>query len=180
LAVWGGIRARGLIQRPVLWLLASAAVTGVGLVGYWPLFSVLCISHHQNGRSLYCARMQPGEEFVLAYIHSVNRRPVYDTLRAAGDHLVIVASRFDSFGAGMPDGSDGRLSVAPDGWLVYRVERPTPEIVVRVGRVAEHTLHIKGEALALTQLAPPGSPLRLQVARVTILDFIKGRCVACR
>ncbi|MBI5550771.1 MAG: DUF1850 domain-containing protein [Desulfobacterales bacterium] len=176
MAVSGGNPARGLIRRPVFWFLA--AVAAIGFVGYWPLFSVLRISHHLNGQTLYCARMHLGEEFVLAYIHSVNRRPVYDTLRAAGDRLVIVGSRFDSFGAGMPDGSDGRLSVAPDGWLVYRVERPTPEVVVRVGRVAEQTLHIKGQELALVQLAPPGSPLRLQVARVAIVDLIKGRCAA--
>jgi len=116
----------------------------------------------------------------LAYIHSVNRRPVYDTLRAAGDHLVIAGSRFDSFGAGMPDGSDGQLTVAPDGWLMYRVERPVPEIVVRVGRVAEHTLRVRGMDLALSTLAPPGSPLRLQVTRASIVDLIKGRCAAWR
>jgi hypothetical protein len=161
----------------VFWLLAGAAAA-IGFIGYWPLFSVLRISHHLSGRILYCARMQTGEEFVLVYTHSVNRRPVYDTLRVAGDHLVIVGSRFDSFGAGMPDGSDGQLSVAPDGWLAYRVERPTPEVVVRVGRVAEHTLRIKGQELALTQLAPPGSPLRLQAACVPIVDLIKGRCAA--
>ena len=153
-------------------------VAGIGIVCQLPVFSVLRISHLQSGQSLYCARMQPREEFVLAYTHSVNRRPVYDTLRAEGDHLVIVGSRFDSFGAGMPDGSDGQLSIAPDGWLVYRVEQPTPEVVVRVGRVAEHTLHIKGQKLALTQLAPPGSPLRLQVARLAIVDLIKGGCAA--
>lgn len=166
------------MRKANVWLWAAAALAGLGVVGHWPMYGGLRISHHQSGQCLYCARMQPGEEFVLAYIHSVNRRPVYDTLRAAGDHLVIVGSRFDSFGAGMPDGSEGHLSVAPDGWLVYRVERPTSEVVVRVGRVAEHTLRIKGQELALTQLAPPGSPLRLQVARFSIVDLIKGRCAA--
>ncbi len=178
MAVSGASPTQGLIRRPAFWLVAGAAAAAIGFIGYWPLFSVLRISQYQSGQSLYCARMQPGEELVLAYIHSVNRRPVYDTLRAEGDHLVIVGSRFDSFGAGMPDGSDGQLSVAPDGWLVYRVERPTPEVVVRVGRVAEHSLRLKGQELALTQLAPPGSPLRLQVTRVGIVNLIKDRCAA--
>jgi hypothetical protein len=176
LAVSDGKHLRDLIHRPIFWLLAGAAVAGVMV--FWPLVSVLRISPPPNGTALYCVRMQPGEEFVLSYVHSVNRRPVYDTLRAVGDHLVIVGSRFDSFGAGMPDGSDGQLAIAPDGWLVYRVERPTPEVVVRVGRVAEHTLTIKGEQLALTRLAPPGSPLRLQVTRASIVDLIRERCAA--
>jgi hypothetical protein len=158
------------------WIGAGAAALGLIYVLQWPLFSALRLCDDPSGRCLYCARMQTGESFVLAYIHSVNRRPVYDTLRAAGDHLVIVSSRFDSFGAGMPDGSDGRLSIAEDGWLMQRVERPVPEIVVRVGRVAEHTLHIKGRDLALSSLAPPGSPLRLQVVRVSMVELIKERC----
>lgn len=160
------------------WMLTGAFVVTLGFIGLWPCFSVLRISHPQNDRTLYCTSMKPGEEFVLAYVHSVNRRPVYDTLRAAGDHLVIVSSRFDSFGAGMPDGTDGQLTFAPDGWLVYRVERPVAEVVVRVGRVAEHTLHIKEQALVLARLAPPGSPLRFKVTRVAIVDLIKDRCTA--
>ncbi len=139
---------------------------------------MLQITHDQNGQVLYCIRVKSGEEFVLSYVHSVNRRPVYDTLRAAGDHLVIVGSRFDSFGAGMPDGSDGRLFIASDGWLVYQVERPVPEVVVRVGRVAEHTLHIKGTDLALAQLASPGSPLRVSAKRISIMNLVKDKCAA--
>jgi len=148
-----------------------------GALCFWPWFSTLLIGDATTGCILYRVRMRSGEEFVLAFIHSVNRRPVFDTLRVADDHLVIVGSRFDSFGAGMPEssGPDGTLSIAPDGWLVYRVERPTPEIVVRVGRVAEHTLHIKGRSIGLAQLAQPGTALRFFVDKCSLVDLVKIR-----
>jgi len=155
------------------------AGTAVAVIFGWPFFSVLEISDFNTGRAVLCARMHAGEDFVLSFTHSVNRRPVYDTLRAEGDHLVIVKSRFDSFGAGMPDAStdEGTLTVAPDGWLEWTVNRSVPEITVRVGRVAEHTVHLKGREIRLADLAEPGKPLTMRVRKIRMFDLLKGRCI---
>lgn len=162
--------------------MAGLIVAGVGgMVWFllWPLFPVLEIVDGRGGRVVFCARVQPGQEFVLSFVHSVNRRPVYDTLRVEADHLVIVRSRFDTFGAGMPEAStqDGTLSVAEDGWLEWTVNRPTPEVTVRVGRVADHTVHYKGRDIRLSDLAEPGSALTLRVRKSRYLDLMKSRCI---
>jgi len=163
-------------------LIAGLIVAAVGgLAGFllWPLFPVLEIVDGRSGHVVFCARVQPGEEFVLSFVHSVNRRPVYDTLRVEADHLVIAKSRFDTFGAGMPEAStqDGTLTVAEDGWLEWTVNRPTPEITVRVGRVADHTVHCKGRDIRLSDLAEPGSALTLRVRKSRWLDLMKSRCL---
>lgn len=163
-------------------LIAGLIVAGAGgMVWFllWPLFPVLEIVDGRGGRVVFCARVQPGQEFVLSFVHSVNRRPVYDTLRVEADHLVIVRSRFDTFGAGMPEAStqDGTLSVTEDGWLEWTVNRPTPELTVRVGRVADHTVHYKGRDIRLSDLAEPGSALTLRVRKSRCLDLMKSRCI---
>lgn len=163
-------------------LIAGLIVAGAGGVVWfllWPLFPVLEIVDGRSGRAVLCARVQPGQEFVLSFVHSVNRRPVYDTLRVEADHLVIVRSRFDTFGAGMPEAStqDGTLRVAEDGWLEWTVNRPTPELTVRVGRVADHTVHYKGRDIRLSDLAEPGSALTLRVRKSRCLDLMKSRCI---
>ena len=116
---------------------------------------------------------------MLSFLHSVNRRPVYDTLRAEDDRLVIVRSRFDSFGAGMPETStqDGTLAVAEDGWLEWTVNRPVSEVTLRVGRVADHTLKYKGQEIRLSDLAEPGSALTLRVRKLSWLDLMQSRCI---
>jgi hypothetical protein len=140
---------------------------------------VLEIANANTGESVLCADMADGEEFVLSFVHSVNKRPVFDTLRVATGHLVIVKSRFDAFGAGMPETSteQGTFRVAEDGWLEWTINRPLPEVVVRVGRVANHTLRLKGREIRLADLAEPGTPLAMRVQNRSIYAVWKGRCV---
>ncbi len=139
---------------------------------------MLEISRVSTGQVLWCTPMKVGDEFVLSFIHSVNKRPVFDTLRAQGDHLVIVKSVFDAFGAGMPDDTtdEGQLSVMPGGWLQWSVNRPVPEIILRVGEVANHRLTIKARQFLLAELAEPGTAVVFRVRMVSFLAAMKGRC----
>jgi hypothetical protein len=161
--------------------IAGLVVVGAGVVGLllWPFIPALEIVDGRDGSIAFCAGVRPGEEFVLSYVHSVNKRPVYDTLRAEADHLVIVGSRFDSFGAGMPEAStqDGTLTVSKGSLLEWSVNRAVPDITVRVGWVAEHTLHVKGREIRLADLAEPGKPLTMRVRKIRMLDLIESRCI---
>jgi hypothetical protein len=161
--------------------IAGLVAAGAGVAGLllWPLTPAFEIVDGRVGRVVFCARVQPGEELVISFVHSVNKRPVYDTLRAEADHLVIVRSRFDSFGAGMPEAStpEGTLTIGGDGWLEWTVNRPVPEITIRVGWVADHTLLIKDREIRLADLAEPGQPLTMRVRKIRLFDLLKGRCI---
>lgn len=165
-------------KRLLVGVVLPGALVAILYVLY-PSRTILEITGAQTGRAIWCAEMTEGEEFILSFTHSVNRRPVYDTLRAAGDHLIIVKSRFDAFGAGMPERSteQGTFRVAEDGWLEWTINRPLPEVIVRVGRVANHTLRLKGREIPLTDLAEPGTPLTLRSQHRSIYTVWKGRCI---
>lgn len=145
----------------------------------YPRHVVLEIMKADTGVPVLCADVTDGEDFVLSFVHSVNKRPVYDTIRAARDHLVIVKSRFDAFGAGMPETTteQGTFRVAEDGWLEWTVNRPLPEVIVRVGRVANHTLRLKGRDIPLASLADPGTALSLRAHERSLYAIWKGRCI---
>ncbi len=150
-----------------------AVIIGIGLL-FLPFITSLEISEFKTRQRLLLIGMKSGEEFTISFIHSVNRRPVYDTLRVESDHLVIVRSRFDSFGAGMPESStgEGTLKVAKDGWLEWTVNRSVPDITVRVGWTADHTLHIKNRKIRLAELAEPGSGLTVRVQKISMKDYL--------
>ncbi len=157
----------------------SIVAAALAAVLFYPQHLVLEIVQAETGKVMLCAEMADSEEFVLSFNHSVNKRPVYDTLRVARNHLVIVKSRFDSFGAGMPETSteQGTFRVAEDGWLEWTINRPLPEVIVRVGRVANHTLLLKGRETRLADLADPGAPLAMRVQSRSLYAVWKGRCV---
>jgi hypothetical protein len=159
-------------------IIAAAVPAVVGVLLLWPMGPAIEIVD-RSGNVVFCTRAVVEQEFVLSFVHSVNRRPVYDTLRVERDHLVVVRSRYDSFGAGMPEAStpEGTLTVAKDGWLEWTVNRPVPEITVRVGWVADHTFLIKDREIRLADLAEPGQPLTMRVRKIRMLDLLKGRCI---
>ncbi|MEJ5357443.1 MAG: DUF1850 domain-containing protein [Desulfobacterales bacterium] len=160
-------------------LLPFAAALAAGVLSACAAGTVLEIVREPEGQRVFCRRVQPGEEVILAYVHSVNRRPVYDTLRIEDGRLVIVKSRFDAFGAGMPDGStdEGSLEVLAGGILEWRLDRPVGEVTLRVGRVADHRLLFREGEVSLDRLAPPGAALTLRPGRAERFDFLwKGRC----
>jgi hypothetical protein len=149
-------------------ILAVAACAAAALL---PVRTALTVRSQPAGELLLAAAVAPGEEFVVSYVHSVNRRPVHDTLRVAPPDLVIVKSRFDAFGAGIPETStaDNPLQVTADGWLEYTVARTVPEVTLFVGRVAEHTLHLQSRTVRLDTIARPGSAVRFRVEKLSTL-----------
>jgi len=139
---------------------------------FYPLYPVLRVANVKKAELLFCVRMAENEEFVLSFIHSVNKRPVFDTLRIEGNQLLIVKSRFDSFGAGMPEGSQ----MGQDGWLEWVVNRPVPEVTLFVGWVANHSLRLKEREIPLSDLAEPGTLLSLRAGKASRYGLWKGRC----
>ena len=160
-------------------ILIASGVASLLWILLHPAHRVLEISDPRSDRPLFCAEMADGEDFVLSFVHSVNKRPVFDTLRVDGDRLIIVKSRFDSFGAGMPEesGSEGRLEFDSDGWLVWSVWRPVPLLNLFVGRDAQHGVHIRGSQRALAELAEPGTSLSIRSTRISLLELLRRSCL---
>jgi hypothetical protein len=158
---------------------------GMGALGilvvfflFYPFHRVLTITTVKTTKGLSCIRMTEGEEFVFSFLHSVNKRPVYDTIRVEGDRLLIVKSRFDSLGGGMPDASTDtvRLQWGKDGWLESILNHSVPEIAFFLGWVANHSLQIKGRNIPLTSLAEPGTLLSLRIQKMSYYDLWKNGC----
>jgi len=160
---------------------AIISVVALGMIALFliPLQTVLVVRTVKPEKTVLCARMSDGEEWMISYTHSVNRRPVYDFLRVEGSGLRIVRSRFDAFGAGIPETStpDNPLRIGPDGWLEYTVNRPVPDITIFVGRVAGHVLHLQGREIPFISLAEPGMALRFSVEKQPLYKTVKGACL---
>ncbi len=155
-----------------------AAALGVILLFLIPAHNVLVVKTVKQEKTVLCARMARNEEWAVSYVHSVNKRPVYDYLQIEGKEIRILRSRYDAFGAGMPETTSPEkpLRIGPDGWLEYTVNRLVPEVTIFVGRVAAHELHLKGRRIAFTSLARPGSALRFSAEKRSFVQILTERC----
>jgi hypothetical protein len=169
--------AKGL-KRFMPGAIVAVVAFGMMLFVFFPIHTILAVRMVKPDQAVFCARMTEGEEWIISYIHSVNRRPVYDILRIDGMGLRIVGSRYDAFGAGMPETStpENPLRMRPDGLLEYTVNRRVPDVAIFVGRVAAHTLHIKGRKIPFVSLANPGETLRFSVEKRSLYQTLKGGC----
>ena len=161
------------------WAIVTAVALGM-IVFFWiPSQTVLVVRTVKPEKTVLCARMIEGQEWMISYTHSVNRRPVEDFLRVEGKGLRILRSRFDAFGAGIPETStpENPLRVLPDGRLEYTVSRPVDDVIIFVGRVAGHVLHLKGREIPFTALAEPGMALRFVVEKRSFYGTFKGECL---
>lgn len=165
-------RTLGIVIPALLAVVVSAAF-------FIPWRTVLVVRCDKTGETRFCASVTQGEEFVVSYVHSVNRRPVYDTLRIEPEGMRIVKSRFDSFGAGIPEVATAEhpLRVGSDGWLEYTVDRPVSDVTIFVGRVAEHALHIKDRVIALAAIAEPGTALNFSVEKQSLYKILREGCI---
>jgi hypothetical protein len=118
-----------------------------------------------EGANLLTLPIDTGDRFYIHYIHSSDKTPVRDTFQIddAG-LLVLVEEAFLWYGAGLEFQNHHGIQLAYDGkWSTVRLNRVFPELVIRVGRVAEQRLILKNQSINFDRLARPGERLILSV-----------------
>lgn len=132
------------------------------------------LSHRQGQLVLTSAKtgeeyarydLDPGEEFSVTFIHSVNQTPVTDCYDADRDGKIYVRKTiYYDFGAGVPFdiGPGESLSYAENGAMVISgIDRLIPDYIIFVGTVSDHTLAIGGEEISLRNLCGRNAKVRI-------------------
>jgi hypothetical protein len=115
-----------------------------------------------SGELVFFATLAREERFTLRHIHSVHKTPVLEHLGfGPNDSIAILEGEYADFGAGLPiRGEKDQILSFEDGRARLRfAQRYVPEIELRVGRLAEHTLLVGDSVLPLTLWATPGEYL---------------------
>jgi len=123
----------------------------------------------ETGTLLWHVPVSLGERVTLRYIHSVARRPVEETFLVEDNHLLLVETVFDSFGAGLPTEPDpgARMYLDEETHTLHIIgmARSFPVIRQRVGSIAAHQLMVRDQMVPLASLAEAGALVNIQVER---------------
>jgi hypothetical protein len=115
-----------------------------------------------SGELVFSKTLAREERFSLRHIHSVHKTPVLEHLGfSPNDSIAILEGHYVDFGAGLPvRGEKDQVFSFEDGRArLSFMQRHMPEIELRVGRIAEHTLLVGDSVLPLAQWVTPGEYL---------------------
>jgi hypothetical protein len=161
-------------MRRKCFIVAGAAVIALATVA---LFSVsirpsfLVLTNDHSGETLFKTRLNAGEEFTVSFIHSVNISPVSEIFQFRDGQIVLTASEFETFGAGMPtelEPGQTLIRLPEGGMRIEGFDRIISGLRYMIGHTTEHTLHIGSRQIPLITLDAPGQPVLFEIIHLNI------------
>lgn len=113
----------------------------------------------ENGEAVFMATLADDERFILRHRHSVHRSLVEEFLAPGpGNTISVLEGRYQDYGAGLPQKAEPGQNIIFHGGKARLVLAPTylPQIELRVGRIAEHTIILRDREIKLANLIEPG------------------------
>ncbi|WP_198468327.1 DUF1850 domain-containing protein [Acetomicrobium sp. S15 = DSM 107314] len=157
-------------------LLFVIVLSSTAVVFFCPV-SVLTI-RDANDTIVYAVTIGINDTFSIKFTHSVAKRPVVETFGfSAGKKITLLETEYDSFGAGLPfEVKGGQRFIAKDGkFKIVGYNYEVPDLVIRVGRFADHLFVFRGEEIRLVDLAKAGEALVFSVEEVPLLWYVSER-----
>lgn len=144
----------------VFMILLSLLVQRSALSG--PLYS-LRVESLDTGKILFRCSLQAGDRFLIDYIHSSDKTPIQDIFEVCEEGiLVLIEERFSWYGAGLEHLSWEKASVVYEKDCTrVLLRREFPILRLRVGRIAQHRLTVRGTTIFLRDIARGGELLKI-------------------
>ncbi|MBA3063449.1 MAG: DUF1850 domain-containing protein [Atribacteria sp.] len=130
-----------------------------------------------DGELIFKQKIQPGDEFILKYTHSVALTPVWEIFIIDKDyHIILIETDFIDHGAGLPYTTfENEIFVEEEGrFKIKNMHRiiPTP-IYYRIGAVRENIFYFKGEEINLSSLVGDRL-LTIETDKTNLLNYLLG------
>lgn len=109
--------------------------------------------------------------FTLGWMHSVEKELWQEQYVREGDRLVLMRSRFKTFGAGVP--SDGLPVTGESGFVTYALRRELPQLDWVVSRAVNSTLWIEGVSLPVHLWLPDYTEVLIQPVHAPLWTMLK-------
>ncbi len=152
------------LKRPgILAGVSGLFIFAVLSASFWPVTTTQAAFNGQQCRL-------PDSGFGLQWQHSVERENWREDYLRQGNRLLLVRSRFKTYGAGTPN--DGILHENSDGLVDYRLKRPLKELSWVVSDNVQSTLWIQGHAWPVHAWLDDYTTLDFHVRRLPLWQFL--------
>jgi hypothetical protein len=135
-----------------------------------PLFievDILTLEHYQTGDTVLFFTIEPGAEFTMKWIHSVELTPWEEIFRIDDEYnMVLDRTRFQNFGAGVPD-AIGTETYIKDGYLTYGgIDQIMPLLPYGISDFAKHVFIFNEIEYNLYEMVPDGDRINIFTEKI--------------
>lgn len=144
--------------------------TIVLMVSFIP-FTTLRVVNLKTDEIIIEKNMLQDNHFTVRWIHSVELTPWEELFQVTDGHIYLEETRFQSFGAGVPD-AIGTTSETAGGYVTYSgIHQEMPSLVYGVSPIAQHELIIgksQPTTYVLYELLPADTPVSFEAHRTSL------------
>ncbi|NLC11578.1 MAG: DUF1850 domain-containing protein [Firmicutes bacterium] len=157
--------------------LAAAIILATASFLFFARLRILClvVEVAESKEIAWAAPIGQNEQFSLHYTHSVDLLPVHDSYTVKDKNLILVETRFLSWGAGLGYMGEGILT-GEKGWtIIMDMHRQLAVLPLRVGTIAVHTLLYRGKKIYLLNYVPAQTLVHIRVKNLFPYQYRKYR-----
>ena len=112
-----------------------------------------------------------GERFEVEFIHSLNLSPVIDVFQWTGNELLLVESKFHTFGAGIPGTADypgSELLHEGDHFRLIGIDIEMDRLPILTQEISNHRVSFGQREAFLVELVGSGQSVTIEVRRMSL------------
>lgn len=112
------------------------------------------------------------ETFELGWIHSVEKEPWFETYERKDDGLLLVRTRFKTFGAGTP--STGEIIPSKDGFVHMKINQKMENLQLSVSENVQTTLYLEGRTIPLYTFVEDYETVEIKAEKLPLWQYLRG------
>ncbi len=134
---------------------------------------VLVLEHYQTDKPLMVFKIEPEDEFIVKWIHSVELTPWEEIFRIDDSNEIILdRTRFKQFGAGVPDEAGNKTEIK-DGYVIFSgINQKIDMIPYGISSFAEHTFVFENTEYKLYEMVDDGDRINFYTDKYSLLKYL--------
>lgn len=147
-------------------IIISLTVIILSFILFIPIFPKLIIN-----KKVFNIR---SKEFVISYIHSVNKGKVRDYYIIKNKNIILSKTRFVSYGAGIPEPEYGQKFIIMDDYAeISDINKKIDDLYLFVGTIANHKIEIDESEIELKKIFKPQTSIKIEYKILSLFEYIK-------
>ncbi len=134
---------------------------------------VLVLEHYQTDKPLMVFKIEPEDEFIVKWIHSVELTPWEEIFRIDDSYEIILdRTRFKQFGAGVPDEAGNKTEII-DGYVIFSgINQKIDMIPYGISSFAEHTFVFENTEYKLYEMVDDGDRINFYTDKYSLIKYL--------